>query len=246
MSIGGLIGGMVAGSNPLLKLGITALTGGAGGVLMELAKQVLSQLAQNAIDRLALPEPIKGMMKEAVIDQLGEGIAGSPRTNEGIAEFLAEASGGDLNDAQRMVDEISHMIMMFLESGQSGASEMEGKASKKSEKGAEGAEAGGDSGLENLEGGWMMQLAVALGKAINDKFDEVQLSIAHVNDVNSKAGGTNFFGGASSGAKRAMREGPGATAVMQGHMQEMGFLLSAASTAIKTAGQGATTMASKQ
>ena len=45
---------------------------------------------------------------------------------------------------------------------------------------------------------------------------------------------------------RAQRGGPGAVAGMRGRMQEPGFMLNAVSTATKTAGQGLSSLASKQ
>lgn len=90
----------------------------------------------------------------------------------------------------------------------------------------------GQSGSEGAskgkkKGSWLMQLATEMGDMLDKKFEEVQESIEAVKKERDDAG-------------------PGQVAEMQGHMQEMGFMLTTASTAIKTMGQGANTLAGRQ
>lgn len=240
INLGGLVNSVLGGSSPLASLAVSAMTGGIGGLAMEFAKQVISQVAQNVIQDLALPPFAKDMLSDAVVGSLGEGLPGDPRTSEGVAEQVAEFTGGSLADAQdtvSMFDKLMQdMIQAFVEGEQ---------AEEKAKALAMGSSGSGGGGS------WVMILAEKLGGIMDDKFEEQMLHIENVaglgrDSLDETKGFLGIGGGKPTDkAERAKSEMPSATAEMQGKMQEFNMIMNAASNAIKTGGQAASSMASK-
>lgn len=239
INLGGLVNSVLGGSSPLASLAVSAMTGGIGGLAMEFAKQVISQVAQNVIQDLALPQFAKDMLSDAVVGSLGEGLPGDPRTSEGVAEKVAEFTGGSLADAQDTVSVFDKLMQDMIQAF------VEGEQAEEKAK----ALATGSSGSGG--GSWVMILAEKLGEIMDDKFEEQMLHIENVaglgrDSLDETKGFLGFGGGKPTDkAERAKSEMPSATAEMQGKMQEFNMIMNAASNAIKTGGQAASSMASK-
>lgn len=91
-----------------------------------------------------------------------------------------------------------------------------------------------------------MRMAEALGKVLDEKVEQVDAAIAKVTQLNEDKGDTVSTGHKLFGkGKTAEAALPGATAEMQGHMQEMGMIMNAISNAIKTVGQESSTLAGR-
>ena len=236
LNLGGLVGAL-SGNSPLASLAISAMTGGVGGLAMEFTKQVASQVAKNVIQDLPLPQFTKDLLSQAVEGYMGEGLPGNPGTAEGVAEMVAEFTGGSLQDAQSSVDDMQQAMQDLIMGG------LEVEEEKEKAK-AEALVSGG--------GSWIMIFSEMLGELMDAKFEEMKEHIEHVANLGEQSleddggwGGTGIGASPTDAADRASAAMPSATAEMQGKMQEFNMIMNAVTNAIKTSGQSASQMASK-
>lgn len=241
-----ILGGASAGGLGLMGLGTT--------LGMELGKGLLSQLGQNLINDLLPNGPLKNTLNSAITGSLGPGITGSPQTTEGISDQISESLGSDPAETYQMVKDMEDLmkdfLMNFLEDNQR-AEENQGSGSSKGKS-------------------WIQAMAEKLGEVLDKAWETAEASIdkvaamgeasieteevTHTTESESSLLGISFGGSSSSttteeltdNAKFEESQMPAATAEMQGDIQQFSMIMSAATTAIKSAGEANNGMARKQ
>jgi len=228
---GGLFGGGFLGG--LAGLGFSFMTGGLGGIGMQVARMVISQVAQNVAKSLNLPPFLENMLLQALETRLGPGLPGNPQTNEGIADLVSKAFGMPLGEAQSVVESFEGLMQELM------SNFADDELKKSAETGGAGGSASG--GAEGASGGgkrsWIMVMAEKLGDIVDEQF------MAMDAQMNKVAGLQAAEKGGDDDAKTDL---PGETIKMQAEVQEFNMLMNMANNAIKTAGQASGTMAGRQ
>ncbi|MCW4460991.1 hypothetical protein OK349_04675 [Sphingomonas sp. BT-65] len=141
---------MFGGLNPVSLLA-TSMLGPVGGIIAQLAQQVVSQLGQQLLqnlgDQMGLPQSAIDMAQGAFAGSLGDIQGSAQNLDEAIAALGQEtgASPAQIGDMQRMVQDI------LQKAGEDAMQTEEAKEAK-----AGGTKSGG---------GWLRALARALGEA---------------------------------------------------------------------------------
>ena len=241
----------------ILAVGLQAVTalnqvGSMTGMGQNLGWQVLGQVLDNGLSALGInPNDRQSARDEA---GLSDTLPGNPGTNEGIADMVMEQfPDAEPSEIQSIVEEMQALMDEFL------MNMME----------EEGSEEGGSEGAEGQGGSWIMVMARKLGGIVDKQWDLTQDKINEVASLgeeasadqemvetsSSESSGLFGIGGSSQStqslmdtpeATSAKNQMPSATAEMQGQMQQFSLVMSAATTAIKTAGEASSAMARKQ
>lgn len=260
---------MSGGFNPISMIAQGALAAATGGTSLiatlatQIATQIATQVAKQVIQQVGQQ---LGLPQSAISTALGAfdaatGNAGGAFGN--IAEAVQNGasqfnfSPSEQGGMQRQVDNsLNSMIDMAMTSAiahsASKAKELAnesvaaGQAGGKGKAGAAGAASSPLAGL-NIHGGFLVQLAMVMGQALDNKMNDLKSITDKINGISSQQ--TNM----GEVTKGNMNESAGLQsqlqslgAVMQGVSQEMKSLQEALSTTLKTVGETQQGLARKQ
>ena len=215
--------------NAALQVGLGALTGGTSllaTAAMSFAKQLFTQVFNQVVDALPIPQTVKDAMQAA----FAAGIGDYQGLRSEAYELIQNAANSDprgnfTGDLDRAVNDLYRGMDNLLREG-----------IRRSRSAAGGAEGG--SGGES----WLIAMAEALGSLMGDKAEKMLQALSAAEAVNSRSVGNND----QAGQARQAREFNLQMARFQGFAQEFSIVSNAASTAIKAVGEGAGGVARKQ
>lgn len=208
----------------ILSTAVGFLVGGpAGALVANFAKQAMMSVVDNVIEDL----PISDTLKEALQTGFHAGMGDVPGAIKNAHEFIDELGAelgldaADVGDMQRSVDEFEDSVENWLDEAIKNiidsADDSESDAASETGKG-KGAGAGGAEGA-----GWLYALAKALGEKLDSLSDEMQTAAENIDE-----------------------EDPSTVVDFQMASQRFTIVMNAASTALKSVGEGMTQAARKQ
>lgn len=205
----------IGGFNPVSLLA-TSMFGPMGGIISQLATQVMSQIGQQLIqnmgDNLGLPQSVIGQAQDAFASSAGGfgglgGLGGQQPSIYDSIEQLGQATGAsptEIGDAQSQVQDI---MDDFVRNAGESDDFKDAKA----------------SGGKGAKGGWLMAMAKALGAELDRMGADMEQR-----------------------ASSLTGDDPGASAEFGVVSQQFSMLMNATNNAIKTIGEAMANTARKQ
>jgi hypothetical protein len=246
--------------NNIVNVALTAVGGAFGGpigmMVAQMAKQLIMGVVDKLIEQLPIPQEFKDLLQAAFHAGMGDIGGAIKNANEFVGQLGADMGGSpaDVGSMQRSLDDfkgnvqqmLTQMITQFgldREDGDSGGGTAKQGAAARGKGGggaaggaAAGGAAGGAGGGSAAGGasssggagaggaaGWLRAMAEALGKKLDELADEM-----------------------TEAAENIDKEDPSTSVRFQVISQQFGIVMNAASTAIKSVGEGMTSMARKQ
>jgi hypothetical protein len=236
----GALNSVLGGANPLgailniasvafPPLGIaTSVANMVTQAVGQAVNQAAQQLSQTAGMPKFLTDMVGGLVKE-VVGQL------TKQSDHGCDEAAQDNFGGDINTMiQDLVKSIVDGAKAIMEQGQDGDECKGGKAGK-----------GGKGGAQPA-GNWLIAMARAMGAAAGDHAKRMVELSNKINDLSAKGKGIDA---SSDAGKKQQADNAAETSAAQAEFQAEGqmysMLQNAFSNAIKSIGEGMTTMARK-
>lgn len=213
--------------NAALQIGLGALTGGTSllaTAAMSFAKQLFTQVFNQVVDALPIPQPLKDAMQAAFAAGIGD-YQGLKREAFELIQNAAnsDSRGNFTGDLDRAVNDLYR-----------GMDDMFREAIRRTRR------TGGGGGGEGES--WLVAMAEALGNLMGDKAEKMLQALSAAESVNARSVGNND----QAGQARQAREFNLQMARFQAFAQEFNIVSNAASTAIKAVGEGASGVARKQ
>ncbi len=217
-SIGNLLGGSIG--NLLVQGTLAVATGGTSlavttalrGVALSIGDQVLQRLGQE----IGLPPAAVDLATAAFHAEAGD-IGGAIHSIESASQELGSAAGLGDQDTGQVQNQAYDAVQQLVES-----------INKKMAQGSDGE---GGSGVSGGKGqSFLMKLAIAMGKAMDHKMDEMLDTSKQLDQANQ------------SGDKSHTSELSGK---IQALSQEIGMLSNALSNSIKSVGEASSTLVRK-
>jgi hypothetical protein len=234
MNIGGLFKSLI---NPatLMQLAMGP-AGWASIALKSIMTAVGSQLIQQLGQRLGLPQSVISMAQTAFSGAMG-GSGGVPRSiSEAVSQF-AQQGGLSASDEGSLIRASDMTIKGLLK-------KMEAEAEAAVEAAKEKKNGGKVSVAEelNIKGGFLVALAEAIGKVMDQKSDDIVKLANQMNSDGQKVRGKKLESGDNIAESSRLQQ---QSSLLQGLSQELNTLSQALSTSLKAIGEGQQTLARK-
>jgi hypothetical protein len=200
-------------------------------ILSAVGQQVIQQLGQ----KLGLPPAMIGAAQSAFGAAMGGGL-----TKESVGEAIGNfAQKGGLSSTDRgMIDRNADIaIKSILKKMTAEAEKMIAEAKEK--KGDKKPSVAQDL---NIKGGFLVALAEALGRVMDQKSDDIVKLANQINQDGQKNVGKDLKAGDSNAEASRLQQ---QTSLLQGLSQELSTLSQALSTSLKSIGEGQQTLARK-
>jgi hypothetical protein len=195
--------------------------------------QAVTQAAQQLCQTAGMPKFLQDMVGGLVKDVVGQL---TQHSDPDCDEASHANFGGDINSMiQGLVKSIVDGAKAIMEQGQDGDDSKGGKAGK-----------GGGKGGAQPAGNWLIAMARAMGAAAGDHAKRMVELSNKINDLSAKGKGIDA---SSDAGKKQQADNAAETSAAQAEFQAEGqmysMLQNAFSNAIKSIGEGMTTMARK-
>jgi hypothetical protein len=236
----GALNSVLGGANPLgAILNIASVAFPPLGIATSVANmitqgvgQAVNQAAQQLAQTAGMPKFLTDMIGGLVKDVVGQL---THHSDPGCDEAAQQGLGGDIGKMiQDLVKSIVDNAKAIMEQGQGGEEGKSGKAGK-----------GGKGGAQPA-GNWLIAMARAMGAAAGDHAKRMVELSNKINDLSSKGKGIDA---SSDAGKKEQADNAAETSAAQAEFQAEGqmysMLQNAFSNAIKSIGEGLTTMARK-
>ncbi|HMC14908.1 MAG TPA: hypothetical protein VKI18_04710 [Albitalea sp.] len=236
----GALNSVLGGANPIgALLNVASVAFPPLGIATSVANmitqgvgQAVNQAAQQLSQAAGMPKFLTDMVGGLVKDVIGKL---TQHSNPGCDEASHEHFGGDIGKMiEDLVKSITDGAKAIMEQGQGGDDCKGGKAGK-----------GGKGGAQPA-GNWLIAMARAMGAAAGDHAKRMVELSNKINDLSSKGKGIDA---SSDAGKKEQADNAAETSAAQAEFQAEGQMFSmlqnSFSNAIKSIGEGLTTMARK-
>lgn len=162
------LSGLTGAFNPMTLLG-TAMGGPIGAIIAQALQQVVSQVVQQIIQQagqqLGLPQQFIDMAQGAAAGSLGDAQGATRNLQEAISGFVG-ATGATGAAAGNLEREATSTVQNFIDEQAANMARAVGEEASE-------ARGGGNSAASARGGSVLMKIALALGKAMDNKVDQM-------------------------------------------------------------------------
>lgn len=187
------LSGLTGAFNPMTLLG-TAMGGPIGAIIAQALQQVVSQVVQQIIQQagqqLGLPQQFIDMAQGAAAGSLGDAQGAARNLQEAISGFVGAtgATGAAAGNLQR---EATNTVQNFIDEQAANMARAVGQEASES--------TGAGTSQTNAKGSVLMKIALALGKAMDNKVDQMAAKATELESMGEITGkNTSKYNAASA------------------------------------------------